>query len=555
MKLRLTCTSYLPERSPVWRRLAEVGEVEVGGYGDWPAALNRVGDEAVLVWLVFLEDLLPWPLFWDEDAKVAEAINIALAALDRRLQSVRTPTIVAWLGWYGESPIRRARNRTARDQALLQFEAELRARVAKYPGLYLLALDALFAYEGMRKCLDTRNFQFSRCRLSLTGLEVLADGLKALVGRLQKPASKVLVLDCDNTLWGGVVGEVGLNGLVLGQDGLGQAYVEFQKAVKTLSTQGVVLALSSKNEATDVWRVFDQHPAMVLRRGDIVASRINWQEKAIQLEELTQDIGVGLDSLVFWDDNPIERQKVRAVLPKVFVPEPPEEVAEWPRTIMSLDALALFARTEDDTRKTAQYRARASFMAEAHRAGGGDAFLKEIGMAPSCLQLDEASLARAAQLCAKTNQFNLRLARHDEAKLAVLKSRPGTEAFLVTLSDKFGDHGICGLAVATATAREDVAFLDTFLMSCRVLGRHLEAWMLEQLRLRLLASGRRYLVAEFIQGERNTPAAAFLSAHGMRPWQENDDFEIPTDLTPGRGQYYWAELQNWRIPHLEFFPS
>ncbi len=559
MKIRLTCTSYLPERSPVWRGLAKVGELEIGGYGDWPVALDRANDQVALVWVLFLEDLFGWRCHQDGLEAVQDAITVALAALDRRLENADGPTIVAWLGWYHESPIRRARRRTERDRAASMFEAALWERVEKFLHLYLLSLDDLFATEGLQCCLDARNYQASRCRLSLKGMTLLAAGLEALIQRLQKPACKALVLDCDNTLWGGVVGEVGLSGLVLGQDGLGQAFVNFQHAVKSLAAAGVILAISSKNEESDVWSVFDQHRAMVLHRSDIAAARINWQEKPLQLQELAADLGIGLDSLVFWDDNPLEREKVRQALPMVVVPEPPVEIADWPAAIFSLDVLARFADTADDRAKSAQYQARAAFVDELRKTGDGLAFLASIGMRPRCVAIDESTLPRAAQLCAKTNQFNLRLARHDEATLKKMLVTAGGEAFLVALQDKFGDHGLTGLVLVVATSRSDTLFLDTFLLSCRILGRHVEAWILEQLRQRLLAAGKRYLVSEFIPGERNTPAAPFLVEHGFQPLSADTTakgFELPNDVVVRfhpQSQRYWVDLRQWQIPYLDIF--
>ncbi|WP_172600013.1 HAD-IIIC family phosphatase [Sulfuricystis multivorans] len=558
MKIGLTCTSYLPARSPVWRHL-NPAEIEIGGYGDWPVALTRSDARWIVVWVVFLEDLLPWSILRQGGEAVSQALDTALGALDRRLQSVDAPTIVAWLGGYEDSPIRRARKATLRDRAAAEFERELYERCARYPRLYLLSLDRLFAAQGLRGCLDARNYQVSRCRLSLVGLNLLAEGLEALIKRMSKPACKALVLDCDNTLWGGVIGEVGLSGIVLGQDGLGQAFVAFQQALALLSDSGVILAISSKNEANDVWQVFDRHPAMALHRADIIAARIDWNEKTQHLQEIAAELGLGLDSLVFWDDNPIEREKIRASLPMVVVPEPPPEVADWPSAILSLNALARMTDTQDDLAKKAQYQARASFESALRSAPDGRVFLANIEMVPRCIELDEATLPRAVQLCAKTNQFNLRLARHDEAALKKLTGFVGCEAFLVALQDKFGDHGITGLVVAYRPGREDTAFLDTFLLSCRILGRHVEAWMLDRLRQRLLAAGYRYLVAEFIPSERNTPAARFLDKHGLNLWQGNgttDEFVMPDEmkaLFAPSSQRYWVDLQRWQIPYLDIF--
>jgi FkbH-like protein len=520
-------------------------------------------DDALLVWVVFLEDILPWQAFLQEGASATAAADAALSraleALDQRLGSSDRPTIVAWLGWYPESPVRRARRPTARDAAAAHFASELRHRAASSPNLYLLSLDALFAAEGMHRCLDARNFYATRCRPSLAGLQTLARALRTLVARITHPACKVLVLDGDNTLWGGVIGEAGLGGIELGQEGLGHAFVAFQQSARVLAGNGTILAMSSKNDEADVWSVFDQHPSMVLRRDDLAAFRIDWREKSAHLQEIAADLNVGLDSLVFWDDNPVEREKIRAELPMITVPELPPDVADWPSALLSLDALSQVSSSADDLQKVEQYRARAAFVAEPRSAASADAFLATIGMAPRLIDVGPATLARAAQLCRKTNQFNLRLARHDEADLAHILRQPGCIAFLVGLDDKFGDHGTVGLVVVASTCRPDVAFLDTFLLSCRALGRHLEAWMLEQLRHRLLGAGYDYLLAEFVPGERNAPSASFLQEHGFQSLAdpslgaERRTLAAEATVMTHPDRHYVAATQPWLIPHLEIF--
>lgn len=565
MNLRVTSTSLLPARSPAWRPLEEVADLEFGGYGDWPEVLTSGDPDGAVALVVFLEDLLPWKALRQGGAEARDAaegvVTSLLQALDRRLARSVAPTLVAWLGGHPESPIRLARNPTPRAAAAARLGLELQERTRRHPALYQLSLDGLFAPEGLLRCLDSRNFQATRCRLSLTGLKTLARGLRALAGRLQRPARKVLVLDCDNTLWGGVVGEVGVGGLDLGQDGLGSAFVAFQQAVKALAGNGTVLAISSKNEEADVRSVFESHPGMVVRWEDFSACRVDWREKAVQLAEIAADLDLGMDSLVFWDDNPVEREKVRVQLPQVLVPEPPPEVIDWPGALLALDELAWFEASAEDARKTEQYRARAAFQGEVRGSTDVEAFLAGIGMVPQLVEIAEPTRGRAVQLCAKTNQFNLRLERHDEAALVGILRQEGSVGFLASLADRFGDHGQVGLVLARPTPVPGVAFLDTFLLSCRVLGRHLEAWMLEQLRRRLRAAGYRILVARFVPGERNRHAEPFLREHGM---VDLGDPACPEELralageAAGEAPSPWlhaALLEEWQIPHLEIFAS
>jgi len=364
------------------------------------------------------------------------------------------------------------------------------------------------------------------------------------------------VLDCDNTLWGGVVGEDGVGGLTLGQDGTGSAYVDFQRAIRRLAGRGTVLALASKNEEADVWSVFDTHPAMALRRRDIAAWRINWSDKADNIAAIAEELGIGLDAIAFWDDNPIERESVQAALPNVLVLDCPKQVIDWPKALLECAAFARFEVTAEDRRKTALYKARAEFVTEISGRTDRVGFLRSIQLRPQALPIEPASLARAAQLCAKTNQFNLRAARHSSGDLADIARADGAVALLVRLADRFGDHGIVGLVIARPTTDPTVAFLDTFLLSCRVLGRHLEAWLLDACIRLLRDRGVRYLAGEFIPRERNAMAAGFLAEHGFSSLDSltaRDQVHAAVSALAGGGTLYAADLKTLAIPHLEIY--
>ena len=182
-----------------------------------------------------------------------------------------------------------------------------------YKSIYLLDLNEIFYPFGSKEIFSDRNWYFARCRLSVKGLNILTDALLQVINRFSNAASKVLVLDCDNTLWGGIVGEDGLQGIILGQDGIGTDYVVFQKEIVKLENNGIIIVLASKNNEKDVWEVFDQHSDMYLKREHIVTSKINWNEKAFNLQEVAKELDLGLDSFVFWDDNPLERDKMKTL--------------------------------------------------------------------------------------------------------------------------------------------------------------------------------------------------------------------------------------------------
>jgi FkbH-like protein len=535
-----------------WRPLADAHRLDFGAFGDWPQVLADPELESAVAWVIFFDDVM--------GAELAEgaALDALLATpLDARLaRGTQQPVIVAWASATAGSVIESARTPSASRALAARFEAALYERARETPALHVIPLDQVFAKAGRDRCFDNRNYYAAHCRLSVTGIGALAGALAEVLHRISSPARKVLVLDCDNTLWGGVIGEDGVGGLTLGQDGTGSAYVDFQRAIRRLAVRGTVLALASKNEEADVWSVFDSHPAMALKRQDIAAWRINWSDKAENIAALAEELGIGLDSIAFWDDNPIERETVRAALPQVLVIDCPSQVIDWPKALLECPAFARFEVTAEDRRKTALYKARAEFVTEVSGRTDRVGFLRSIQLRPQALPIDPASLARAAQLCAKTNQFNLRAARHTAADLSEIAQADGAVAQLVRLSDRFGDHGIVGLAIARPTTDPGIAFLDTFLLSCRVLGRHLEAWLLDACVKSLRERGVRYLAGEFIPRERNAMAAGFLSEHGfsaLDTLSECDRLRTAISALAGGGKLYAADLKTLAIPHLEIY--
>ncbi|MBI5524064.1 MAG: HAD-IIIC family phosphatase [Desulfarculus sp.] len=569
-RIQICGTSFLLPGNPAWSALGQGWEPVFAGFDEWPRLLldpvPPVDPPAALAWVLFLEDLLPAaalaPALALKDPgqrrqALAELLAPLLLPLDARLANhPQTPVIVAYSLPAVGSAIESGRGLPAWEHARQALEELLRARVDQHPGLLLLPLDRQLARLGLDQAFDDRNLYAARCRLSQAGLRVLAGCLGQLLERQKTAAKKVLVLDCDNTLWGGVVGEVGLAGLALGQDGLGKAFQDFQRAAQDLGRTGILLAIVSKNNEEDVWEVFDQHAGMVLTRDDLVAFKVNWRDKASNLLELAADLDLGADSFVFWDDNPLEREVVKARASQVTVVDPPADVTRWPRLLRDLPLFGRFETTTEDAKKKAQYQARAQFKAEQGRVVDETGFLRSIALKPSLVPIGQGSVARAAQLCAKTNQFNLRVIRHTQADILALADEPGAVAFLGHLADRFGDHGNVALVLARPTADPEVAFLDSFMLSCRVLGRHFEAWMLARAVAQLRERGASWLIAEFIPQKRNQVAQDFLAGHGLMPWDQAPApaRERLAPLCQGLGgQIHLAELASLTIPYLEIY--
>lgn len=562
MKLLITGTSNLIPNNQAWRKLGGNHEVVFGELNEWSDLFlredSRLQEFEAVVWLVPLEDIVDFNS-QDFQGGFREALSPVLAPL--RAALARLPHlkfIVAWSSPLVPSPILYARRPALPWDAVTQeFENLLRELQTSEESLYLLPLNRIFGALGWNACFDARNFYAANCRFSFRGLQVAAENLGTLLPRFTESAKKVLVLDCDNTLWGGVIGEDGLEGIVLGQDGAGRAFQDFQRAAKRLAADGVLLALASKNSEADVWQVFEKHPGMVLKRNDIIAAAIDWNDKSAGLGRMAEELGLGLESFVFWDDNPLEREMIRQACPQVTVPEVSRDVSEWGSSLASLPAFHRFAVTAEDQKKLAQYQARGKFQSEQRTATDANQFLHSLNLRARAVPLDAALMGRAEQLCAKTNQFNLRTQRHLAADLKALSDEARTVLFLAHLQDRFGDHGNVGLVIARMDADGQTAFLDTFLLSCRVLGRHLEAWMLAHCIAQLRERGCKRLLGEFLATERNAPAKNFLGAHGFLEVAEAERDaarRVFPEIQKGSALYS-VDLEAVKVPHSEIYES
>jgi len=325
-----------------------------------------------------------------------------------------------------------------------------------------------------------KNWYESRCSLSLEGLKLLTDSLKRYFRLKSEPVKKVIVLDCDNTLWGGVIGEDGLTGIHLSNSGLGEVFRDLQRFFLECKTRGFLLCLASKNNPEDVLKVFREHGDMLLSLDDIVDYRINWNSKSQNLKEISDNLSLGLDSFIFIDDNPIERMEVATAYPEVTTPELPVLQHQW---LGYLKRQEYFWTNESiaghAVDKTKQYKDRAEFLSASNASIDRSKFLKSINLCPDLMLLDDSNLQRASELTRKTNQFNLNKVPLEISEIKSLNEDSGNHIYLCSLKDRFGDHGIIGLIKYQKT--NEKVIVDTFLLSCRILGRHFEQWILNEI--------------------------------------------------------------------------
>lgn len=335
---------------------------------------------------------------------------------------------------------------------------------------------------------------------------------------------KCIVLDLDNTLWGGVLGEDGLDGIKIGGDYPGKAFAFFQEALLELEKSGVILAVCSKNNEADVLEAWERVPSMVLRKEHFAACRINWQDKAANIREIANELNIGLDSLVFLDDNPSERELVSQFLPEVAVPDFPAQPYELPVFFQSLveNYFQVYSVTDEDRNKTTQYQANAA-RAEAQKQFADYAsFLRSLQIRLTVAEADEVTLPRIAQMTQKTNQFNLTTRRYQDSDIRQFL-QDGWRIWSVSVSDRFGDSGITGCMLVHG---EDI---DSFLLSCRVLGKGIESAFLKTVLSLLKQEGCEKMTAHYVPSQKNAQVADFYERCGFRCVNESaqgKDYEI-----------------------------
>jgi FkbH-like protein len=384
---------------------------------------------------------------------------------------------------------------------ILRLNARLGEQLVALGGAFVVDLDGILSRVGYEQGLDDRYWHIGRAPYKPPVLLRLADQYVRFAAALKGKNRKCLVLDCDNTLWGGVIGEDGINGIRLGNTYPGSAYVEFQAAILDLYHRGVLLALNSKNNEKDALEVFEQHPSSLLKPEHFVAKRINWQDKALNLREIAAELNIGMDSLVFVDDNPVECAYVRECLPQVEVVQLPSDPTGHRRLLQSLNYFDSLTLTQEDRRRSSMYQTEVRRKQLQNESKTIEDYLGSLEMTVEIGHADGFTIPRIAQLTQKTNQFNLTTRRYSEEEIRDMAADLSTDIFQVSLKDRFDDNGI--IAVAILRYENEAARIDTLLMSCRVIGRGVEQVILAHLAEAARERGCRRLDGEYIPTAKN----------------------------------------------------
>jgi FkbH-like protein len=526
-------------------------DLQVGGYGSYVdemlnprSELAKFKPDVVFV-LLDLEEIagrLPDLCAGGIGVGVEEEIEECLVRMAQLLRSFRSGNSarlllqglvvpdLASLGDVGEANLRHSLTNAV--QRLNQKLAVLCSTIAD---CVFFDVDRLAARSGRARWRDARMFYASRLPLSSESFRDYSRGLVRSFSTLFRAPRKVLCTDLDNTLWGGVLGEDGPEGIATGNAFPGNCYLDYQKYLKQLSSRGILLAIVSKNNEADVREAFQIRSAdIALSLDDFVASKISWNEKADSIRELAQELSLGLDSFVFVDDNPVECEAIRQQLPEVAVIVTPvlepwklvEVLAEQP----FFDAAVV---TDDDVNRLNEYKSQAQRAELASSVGNRDEFLGSLGIVCTFLSALQAPLPRAVQLLAKTNQFNLTTRRHSAAEIEKFASVSGGQAVVVRVHDRFGDAGVVGLALALNEG--DSCYIDSLLLSCRVIGRGIETALLAHLGEHALRTGAKRLVGEYIATKKNAPCANFYSDHGFTQ-------RVPSEEVHSDSAFYELDL-------------
>jgi FkbH-like protein len=385
---------------------------------------------------------------------------------------------------------------------LRKLNYELMQFAAAQPAFYIVDLASVQNHHGKKNSFHSSIYVNTEMVLSTDVLPELAWKTVDLIGAMNGRVRKCLILDLDNTMWGGIIGDDGIENIQLGVLGIGKAFTEFQYWMKKLKNRGIILAVCSKNTESVAKEPFEKHPDMVLRMDDIAVFVANWENKADNIRYIQSVLNIGFDSMVFLDDNPFERNIVRENIPGITVPELPEDPAEYLEYLYPLNLFETISFSNEDLERTKLYQVEAQSTVLQQKYTNEDDFLKSLNMVSVVEPFNAYNTPRVAQLSQRSNQFNLRTVRYTESDIADMANTEGVYTFSFTLEDKFGDNGLICVIILKKES-ESTAFIDTWFMSCRVLKRGMENFVLNTIAGFAKEAGFSSLKGEYIPTAKN----------------------------------------------------
>jgi len=418
-------------------------------------------------------------------------------------------------------------------ETVRQINRDLVIAASRTRGVYVMDYDALVARHGRLRWRDERKWLLARLPIAADKMIQLAREWMRFLVPLTGRTAKAVVVDLDNTLWGGVIGEDGMTGIKLGAEYPGAAYQAVQRAMLDLSHKGILLAICSKNNPDDAIEVLEKHPGMLLRPKNFAAMRISWNDKSQGLREIASELNIGIDSLAFLDDNPFEREQVRGTLPEVMVIDLPQDPFGYAAALRDHPAFERLALSAEDQQRTTFYAEQRERAQAEQKFQSKEDFYRFLEQEAEIATVTPATLARISQLTQKTNQFNVTTQRYSEQQISALVENPSSQVLSIRIRDRFGDHGLVGVSITRDEG--ETCEIDSFLLSCRVIGRTVETALLAHLADQAAARGRKRLLGWFLPTKKNAPAREFYAQHGFELAQQNADGSLwSLDLTKQR---------------------
>lgn len=405
--------------------------------------------------------------------------------------------------------------------------------------IYPVDLLAVQIQEGQSKFYDASLYYNAKMTISLDSLPFVAkaviDVIKAMEGKLKK----CVILDLDNTLWGGVIGDDGMGGIEIGELGKGHAFQDFQRWIKQLKECGIILAVCSKNNENTAKEPFERHEEMILRLSDISIFVANWNDKASNIKMIQESLNIGMDSIVFLDDNPFERDLVRSMIPDIEVPELPEDPALYLSYLQQCNYFDTVSFTGESSDRTKQYQAEYERKQLQMSFTSIDDYLESLEMIGEAKPFEPERYARIAQLTQRSNQFNLRTIRYTEDEIERIANDDRYLTLYYTLRDKFGDHGLVSVVIMEKTSNDEV-FVNTWLMSCRVLKRGMEEFIVNGMIRAAREAGFKTVKSEYIPTPKNAMVKDIYKTMGFTE-EGNGRYSISVEAYENKKNYIKEE--------------
>ena len=469
------------------------------------------------------------------ETKVSEIINL----MTKFVKNSKSKLIISNFVIPNYSPygIYETKTEYGLQEMINDLNIQLANYIKKEPSVFLYDFNGFVSNFGENNVFNFKQFHFGDIKIALDFIPYFSHELMSYIKPILGINRKCIVLDLDNTLWGGIVGEEGFNGIKLDSTPPGNAFLEFQQNLLALNKRGIILAINSKNNHDDGFQVIRDHPNMILREENFACLKINWEDKVSNMIEIANELNIGLDSMIFFDDDPVNREYMKKSLPEVLTIDIPNDPSEYSRILHSINDLNVLKITGEDENRSKMYAQERKRTDLKKSSIGINEFLNQLDIKIQIKKADDFTIPRISQLTLKTNQFNLTTKRYQEEDIRDFTKSKDMIVECVHAADKFGDSGITGVWIIKKSSKEEW-YLDTFLLSCRIIGREIEKGILGYVIEKAKLEGIKKIKAQYIPTKKNKPCENFLSDCGFEIQDDyyiynigNDVIKTPIHLT------------------------